>query len=56
MSAGHREYADLKKECVVVGSVDFLEIWDADAWSEYQAQTEDAYSAADADDVLAGLL
>lgn len=27
LSAAHREYANLSKECVVVGSVDFLEIW-----------------------------
>lgn len=40
----------------MIGSVDFLEIWDAAKWAEYQAATEDAYSAGDADDVLAGLL
>ena len=56
LSASHREYAGLTKECVVIGSVDFLEIWDAATWAQYQAETEDAYSAADADDVLAGLL
>jgi len=56
LSAAHRKYANLSKECVVIGSVDFLEIWDAAAWAEYQSQTEDAYSAADADDVLGGLL
>lgn len=56
LSAAHREYAGLSKECVVVGSVDFLEIWDAAAWAAYQEQTEEAYSAADTDDILAGLL
>ena len=56
LSAAHREYAGLQKECVVIGSVDFLEIWDAESWDQYQAKTEDAYSAADADDILAGLL
>ena len=47
---------NLSKECVVVGSVDFLEIWDKESWAAYQEQTEAAYSAADADEVLAGLL
>ena len=56
LSAAHREYANLSKECVVVGSVDFLEIWDKESWAAYQEQTEAAYSAADADEVLAGLL
>ncbi|AIG64433.1 cell division protein MraZ [Corynebacterium atypicum] len=56
LSAGHRAYAGLSKECVVIGSVDFLEIWDAEAWATYQQETEDAFSAADADEVLGGLL
>ena len=56
LSAAHREYAGLTKECVVIGSVDFLEIWDAASWAEYQETTESAYSAGDADDILAGLL
>lgn len=56
LSAAHREYAGLSKDCVVIGSVDFLEIWDAESWSEYQANTEAAFSAADDDDILAGLL
>ena len=29
LSADHRRYANLSKECVVIGSVDYLEIWDA---------------------------
>ena len=41
---------------MVIGSVDFLEIWDAEAWDAYQRETEDAFSAADADEVLGGLL
>ena len=56
LSAGHREYAGLTKECVVIGSVDFLEIWDAESWADYQQETEAAFSAADAEDVLGGLL
>ncbi len=56
LSASHREYAGLTRQCVVIGSVDFLEIWDAESWAAYQKETEAAYSAADADDVLGGLL
>lgn len=55
LSASHREYAHLTKECVVVGSVDFLEIWDAQAWADYQASTEDSFAEAE-DEVLGGLL
>ena len=56
LSPAHREYANLSKECVVIGSVDFLEIWDAESWSNYQQETEAAFSAADDDDILSGLL
>ncbi len=55
LSAGHRAYAGLTKECVVIGSVDFLEIWDAQAWATYQEETEAAFSAAE-DEVLGGFL
>lgn len=55
LSAPHRTYAGLSKECVVIGSVDFLEIWDAEAWTAYQAETEAAFSAGE-DEVLGGLL
>lgn len=44
LSADHRRYAGLSKECVVVGSRRFLEIWDAEAWEHYQAQHEDDYA------------
>ena len=56
LSPAHREYASLTKECVVIGSVDFLEIWDAESWAQYQEETEAAFSAADDDDILSGLL
>ncbi|MDO4928327.1 MAG: division/cell wall cluster transcriptional repressor MraZ [Corynebacterium sp.] len=49
LNAQHREYAGLQKECVVIGSVDFLEIWDAAAWQEYQESTEADFAAADGD-------
>lgn len=55
LSAPHRQYAGLTKECVVIGSVDFLEIWDSQSWADYQAETEDSFSAAEGE-ILGGLL
>lgn len=55
LSAQHRTYAGLTKECVVIGSVDFLEIWDAEAWAEYQSETEEQFSIAE-NDILGDLL
>ena len=46
LSAEHREYAELSKECVVIGSYDHLEIWDAQKWREYQEAHEEAFSSA----------
>jgi transcriptional regulator MraZ len=46
LSTDHRRYANLTKDCVVTGSVEYLEIWDAQAWQEYQQAHEDDFSAA----------
>ena len=46
LSADHRRYANLAKDCVVIGSVDYLEIWDSAAWQEYQQTHEENFSAA----------
>ncbi len=37
-----REYAGLKKEAVVAGLYNRIEIWDADLWKEYKTKTESA--------------
>ncbi|MCX6788778.1 MAG: division/cell wall cluster transcriptional repressor MraZ [bacterium] len=37
-----RKYAGLKKQVVVAGLYNRLEIWDADKWEEYKAKTESA--------------
>lgn len=47
VSAAHRNYAGLTKECVVIGSVDFLEIWDAKAWEQYSADHEAEFASGD---------
>lgn len=46
LSADHRRYAGLTKECSVIGSFDHLEIWDTERWQEYQAAHEDSFSEA----------
>ena len=55
LSADHRRYAGLTKECVVTGAVDYLEIWDAQAWAAYQQTHEENYSAA-TDDALSDII
>ncbi len=37
-----RAYADLKKQTVVAGLYNRLEIWDAASWKQYKAKTESA--------------
>ena len=46
LSADHRRYASLSKDCVVIGAVDYLEIWDSQAWQDYQQVHEENFSAA----------
>lgn len=37
-----RTYADLKKQAVIAGLYNRMEIWDAAAWKQYKAKTESA--------------
>ncbi|MGV9710205.1 division/cell wall cluster transcriptional repressor MraZ [Gordonia sp. NPDC003424] len=46
LSADHRTYAGLAKECVVIGAFDRLEIWDAAAWRAYSEEHEESFSTA----------
>ena len=50
-----REYAARVKDCVVIGANTRLEIWDAAAWEAYEAQQNEAFSAA-SEEVLPGVL
>src|SRR5579884_3943049 len=54
ITAELRRYAGLKKDCVVIGAVNRLEIWDAEAWRAYQEQHEDSYAQA-REEVLPGM-
>jgi MraZ protein len=46
LSPDLRRYANLSKDCVVTGAVYYLEIWDAEAWHDYQQIHEENFSAA----------
>lgn len=50
-----REYASLDRECAVIGANTRLEIWNAAAWQAYEAEQEEAFSAA-TEEVLPGVL
>jgi len=39
-----RAYAGLDKDCVVVGAITRVEVWDAAAWAEYSAEKESAFA------------
>jgi MraZ protein len=39
-----RDYASLDRDCVVIGIYDRIEIWEPQAWSEYSARQESAFS------------
>ena len=39
-----REYASLSKECIVIGAMNRVEIWDADSWASYSDSQEQAFS------------
>ena len=55
LSADHRRYANLSKDCVVIGSIEYLEIWDALAWQQYQETHEENFSAA-SDEALGDII
>jgi MraZ protein len=54
IAAELRRYAGLSKDCVVIGAMNRLEIWDAEAWRQYQELHEDGYSQSQ-EEVLPGV-
>lgn len=44
IAAPLRQYAQLEKECVVIGVSGRFEIWSKDKWEEYFAASEDSFS------------
>ncbi|RRO16095.1 transcriptional regulator MraZ [Saccharopolyspora rhizosphaerae] len=49
-----RRYADLNKECVVIGAITRLEIWQAERWQNYLEEHEEGYAQA-REEVLPGV-
>ena len=41
-----REYANLSKECVILGVYKYVELWDAAAYNTYLTQTDDSFQQA----------
>ena len=39
-----REYASLTKDCIVIGAMNRIEIWDSAAWQSYSDQQEQAFA------------
>lgn len=39
-----RTWASLDRECVAIGAMDRVEIWDAGAWERYATATEESYA------------
>jgi MraZ protein len=49
-----RAYAGLDKDCVVVGAINRVEVWDVTAWEQYASEQESAFADMN-DDVFPGL-
>ena len=49
-----RAYAALEKDCVVVGAINRVEVWDATAWERYSAEKESSYAEMD-EEVFPGI-
>jgi MraZ protein len=40
-----RQYARLQRDCVVIGAMDRVEIWDAESWASYSAEHEESFAS-----------
>jgi MraZ protein len=50
-----REYASLTRDCVVIGAMNRVEVWDAASWQEYSGEQEQAFADL-SEEVLPGIL
>jgi MraZ protein len=39
-----RDYASLSKECIVIGAMNRIEIWDAESWQTYSDEQEQTFA------------
>jgi MraZ protein len=53
--AGLRTYAGLERDCVVIGAMSRIEIWDVAAWDRYQEAHESSFADV-SEEVLPGLI
>lgn len=44
ISSPLRQYAELEKECVVIGVSNRVEVWSKSTWEDYFAKSEDSFS------------
>lgn len=49
-----REWAKLDRDCVVVGAMDRIEIWDAQRWADFSAEQEEPFADM-SDEVMPGI-
>jgi MraZ protein len=49
-----RDYASLSKDCIVIGAMNRIEIWDSASWQTYSDQQEQVFSDL-SDDLFPGL-
>ncbi len=47
----HKDYAGLKKEVVIIGVMDRIEIWDLQHWNEFEEDNEQNFER-DAEDLF----
>jgi MraZ protein len=50
-----REYASLTRDCVVIGAMNRVEVWDAESWQRYSGEQEQAFADL-SEEVLPGIL
>ena len=55
LRADHRKYANLERNVVVNGSIEFIEVWNEEAWARYSAESEQSFSDA-FDESLEGIV
>ncbi|MEU6129058.1 division/cell wall cluster transcriptional repressor MraZ [Saccharopolyspora sp. NPDC047091] len=54
IAAELRRYAGLEKDCVVIGAINRLEIWNSESWQNYLDAHEESYAQA-REEVLPGI-
>lgn len=44
LSNAHLEYANINRECVIIGTNDRVEIWSLESWTNFLSENEDSLS------------